>query len=219
MPASSTPRRAIDHAALKAAGLARGGKDGVRLLGKGEFTAKLSFKVAGVSKGAREAVEKAGGSVEVPERKTQPSSREEGRTAAKPTRPPSAAKCEPAIAGDPPPGRVDFAARGFDIALHRTIWRRRARSSRAARSRHSEITMASRADNIASNLSLANFAKATELKKRIWFTIGALIVFRFLSFVPLPGVDPLIARDALRRRRAAASSTSSTPSRAAASSA
>lgn len=59
----------IDHAALKAAGVARGGKDGVRLLGKGEFSAKLSFKVAGVSKGAREAVEKAGGSIEVIEAK------------------------------------------------------------------------------------------------------------------------------------------------------
>ncbi|MEN3749200.1 50S ribosomal protein L15 [Sphingomonas sp. HF-S3] len=55
----------IDHAALKAAGLARGGKDGVRLLGKGELTAKLSFTVAGASKGAIEAVEKAGGSVSV----------------------------------------------------------------------------------------------------------------------------------------------------------
>ena len=59
----------IDHAALKAAGLARGGKDGVRLLGKGEFNTKLAFKVAGVSKGAREAVEKAGGSIELIERK------------------------------------------------------------------------------------------------------------------------------------------------------
>jgi large subunit ribosomal protein L15 len=59
----------IDHAALKAAGLARGGKDGVRLLGKGAFTARVSFKVDGVSKGAREAVEKAGGSVELPEAK------------------------------------------------------------------------------------------------------------------------------------------------------
>ena len=55
--------------------------------------------------------------------------------------------------------------------------------------------MASRADNIASNLSLANFSKATELKNRIWFTIGALIVFRFLSFVPLPGVNPLILQE------------------------
>jgi len=55
----------IDHAALKAAGIARGGKDGVRILAKGEFSARLSFRVAGVSKGAREAIEKAGGSVEV----------------------------------------------------------------------------------------------------------------------------------------------------------
>ena len=55
----------IDHAALKAAGVARGGKDGVRLLGKGDFSAKLAFRVAGASKGAREAVEKAGGSVEI----------------------------------------------------------------------------------------------------------------------------------------------------------
>ncbi len=55
----------IDHEALKAAGLARGGKDGLRLLGKGELTAKLKLTVAGASKGAIEAVEKAGGSVEI----------------------------------------------------------------------------------------------------------------------------------------------------------
>ena len=59
----------LDHDALKAAGLARGGTDGVRLLGKGELSAKLAFRVAGASKGAREAVEKAGGSIELIERK------------------------------------------------------------------------------------------------------------------------------------------------------
>ncbi len=58
----------IDHDALKAAGIARGGKDGVRLLGKGELTAKLTLRVAGASKGAIEAVEKAGGKVEVIEK-------------------------------------------------------------------------------------------------------------------------------------------------------
>ena len=58
-------KKVVDHAALQAAGVARGGKDGVRLLGKGELTAKLSFKVAGASAGAIAAVEKAGGSVEV----------------------------------------------------------------------------------------------------------------------------------------------------------
>ncbi|HEX8526989.1 50S ribosomal protein L15 [Allosphingosinicella sp.] len=55
----------IDHDSLKAAGLARGGKDGVRLLGKGALTGKLAFRVAGASAGAKAAVEKAGGSVEV----------------------------------------------------------------------------------------------------------------------------------------------------------
>jgi large subunit ribosomal protein L15 len=55
----------IDHAALKAAGVGRGGKHGVRILAKGDFSAKLSFNVAGVSKSAREAIEQAGGSVSV----------------------------------------------------------------------------------------------------------------------------------------------------------
>ena len=52
--------------------------------------------------------------------------------------------------------------------------------------------MASRADQLASNLSFAKFSQATDLKKRLWFTLGALIVFRFLSFVPLPGIDPTV---------------------------
>lgn len=51
--------------------------------------------------------------------------------------------------------------------------------------------MASAADQMAASLSFANFSKATEMKNRIWFTLGALIVFRLISFVPLPGIDPL----------------------------
>jgi preprotein translocase subunit SecY len=50
--------------------------------------------------------------------------------------------------------------------------------------------MASAADQLASSINLSKFGKATELKKRLWFTLGALIVFRLLSYVPLPGVDP-----------------------------
>jgi preprotein translocase subunit SecY len=50
--------------------------------------------------------------------------------------------------------------------------------------------MASAADQMAQSISLSKFAKATDLKKRLWFTIGALIIFRLLSYVPLPGVDP-----------------------------
>jgi preprotein translocase subunit SecY len=50
--------------------------------------------------------------------------------------------------------------------------------------------MASAADRMAGNLNLSKFAQATELRKRLWFTLCALVVFRFLSHVPLPGVDP-----------------------------
>ena len=55
--------------------------------------------------------------------------------------------------------------------------------------------MASAAEQLASSISLANFNKATELKKRLWFTIGALILFRLLSFVPVPGIDPAAMAD------------------------
>jgi len=50
--------------------------------------------------------------------------------------------------------------------------------------------MASAAEQLAANISFASFAKSTELKNRIWFTLGALIIFRLLSYVPLPGIDP-----------------------------
>ncbi len=59
----------VDVAALQAAGLVNQPRDGVRLLGKGELKAKLAIAVAGVSKSARAAVEAAGGSVTVPEKK------------------------------------------------------------------------------------------------------------------------------------------------------
>jgi preprotein translocase subunit SecY len=49
--------------------------------------------------------------------------------------------------------------------------------------------MASAADQMAQGLSLSKFAQATDLKKRLWFTISVLIVFRMLSYVPLPGID------------------------------
>ncbi len=59
------PGTTVDHAALAEAGLARRSEHGVRLLGKGELTAALTLSVAGASTAAQEAVEKAGGSVEV----------------------------------------------------------------------------------------------------------------------------------------------------------
>ena len=55
--------------------------------------------------------------------------------------------------------------------------------------------MASAAEQLASNVNFSAFSKATELKKRIWFTLGALIVYRLGTFVPLPGIDPTILAD------------------------
>ena len=50
--------------------------------------------------------------------------------------------------------------------------------------------MASAAEQLAANMSLSAFRKADELKKLIWFTLGALLVYRLGTYIPLPGIDP-----------------------------
>ena len=50
--------------------------------------------------------------------------------------------------------------------------------------------MASAAEQLAANINWSAFSKADELKKRIWFTLGALIVYRLGTYIPLPGIDP-----------------------------
>ncbi|MBN9440172.1 preprotein translocase subunit SecY [Bosea sp. (in: a-proteobacteria)] len=59
--------------------------------------------------------------------------------------------------------------------------------------------MASAAEQLASNLNFAAFAKADELKKRIWFTLGALIVFRLGTYIPLPGMNPDAVADLFKQ--------------------
>ncbi len=50
--------------------------------------------------------------------------------------------------------------------------------------------MVSLAEKMAANMDMSAFSKADELKKRLWFTVLALIVFRLGTFIPLPGIDP-----------------------------
>jgi preprotein translocase subunit SecY len=57
--------------------------------------------------------------------------------------------------------------------------------------------MASAAEQLAANLNLGVFSKATELKKRIWFTLGALIVYRIGTYIPIPGVDASVMGELL----------------------
>ena len=55
--------------------------------------------------------------------------------------------------------------------------------------------MASAAEQLAANFNFGAFSKATELKKRIWFTLGALVVYRLGTYIPLPGIDAQILQD------------------------
>ena len=61
--------------------------------------------------------------------------------------------------------------------------------------------MVSLAEKMAANMDVSAFSKATELKKRLWFTVLALIVFRLGTFIPLPGIDPHILSDIFARNQ------------------
>ncbi len=60
--------------------------------------------------------------------------------------------------------------------------------------------MASAAEQFASNLNFSSFSKAEELRKRIWFTLGALLVFRLGTYIPLPGINPEALAQAFDRQ-------------------
>src|ERR1700733_1087848 len=59
--------------------------------------------------------------------------------------------------------------------------------------------MASAAEQLASSINFGAFSKATELKSRIWFTLGALVAYRLGTYIPIPGIDPAILHDIFSR--------------------
>src|SRR5580693_518071 len=59
--------------------------------------------------------------------------------------------------------------------------------------------MASAAEQLASSINFGAFSKATELKSRIWFTLGALVAYRLGTYIPIPGIDPNILKDIFSR--------------------
>jgi preprotein translocase subunit SecY len=60
--------------------------------------------------------------------------------------------------------------------------------------------MSSAAEQLAANMNFGAFAKATELKKRLWFTLGALVVYRLGTYIPLPGIDAAVLQDIFTRQ-------------------
>ena len=61
--------------------------------------------------------------------------------------------------------------------------------------------MASAAEQLAANINFGAFSKATELKRRLWFTLGALIVYRIGTYIPIPGIDPAALADIFEQQR------------------
>ena len=61
--------------------------------------------------------------------------------------------------------------------------------------------MASVAEQLAANINFGVFTKATELKKRLWFTLGCLIVYRLGTYIPLPGIDPEVMAQIFAQQR------------------
>ena len=62
--------------------------------------------------------------------------------------------------------------------------------------------MASAAEQLAANMNFGAFQKATDLHKRLWFTVGALIVYRLGAFIPIPGIDSKAFADAFNSHSA-----------------
>ena len=61
--------------------------------------------------------------------------------------------------------------------------------------------MASVAEQLAANINFGAFSKATELKRRLWFTLGCLIVYRLGTYIPLPGIDPEVMAQIFAQQR------------------
>ncbi|GAB6051385.1 preprotein translocase subunit SecY [Magnetospira thiophila] len=59
--------------------------------------------------------------------------------------------------------------------------------------------MASAAEQLAANMNWGAFGKATELKQRLWFTLGALIVYRLGTYIPVPGIDPTALKEVFQQ--------------------
>jgi preprotein translocase subunit SecY len=61
--------------------------------------------------------------------------------------------------------------------------------------------MVSAAEQLVANLNFSAFGKAEELKKRLWFTLGALLVYRLGTYIPLPGINPEALADLVRQNQ------------------
>ena len=180
-------RKPVTVEALVAAGVCARARDGVKILGKGELKAKLAFEVCGGVEERRSP------------RSRRPAAassccKRRGRAARVPEEPRRRAGWQIAAARDHMTGEGRRGLAGAARPASRSC-QRGARRDRSA-------SMASAAEQLAANINWSAFAKADELKKRIWFTLGALIIYRLGTYIPLPGIDPAAFEAVLPRPEA-----------------
>ena len=72
--------------------------------------------------------------------------------------------------------------------------------------------MASAAEQMAANVSWSAFGKATELRQRILFTIGLLMIYRLGTFIPVPGIDGVALKQFMDEAASSMNCLSATPS-------
>ncbi len=167
---------AIDEAALAKAGLVRLAKvEGVRLLGAGRDQPGRSRH--GVRRFGSARRRGRGG------RRHGDDDRGRGRSGLAPAPP----RGSPNLQG----WRLSSGSAGQWPRLA-SVWPLRHTSARQGDTR-----MASAAEQMAGSMNLGAFGKATELKNRIWFTLGALVVYRVGSYVPVPGIDAAVMAQAM----------------------
>ncbi len=195
----------IDHAALQgAAGISRGGKDGVRLLAKGELTAKVSFSVDRRQQG-RDRRGRKGRRVGRSRRALKVSEDE------KKHRSPRSHRLLQGTAATGQEGRSrqgegarrprlpnnrETGTGGGGCISARSLYGFAAEKRGGGGQAPVRPIRAKRSDGITlrqycEQSQPRQFRRRPSFKQRIWFTVGALIVFRFMSFVPLPGIDPI----------------------------
>jgi large subunit ribosomal protein L15 len=217
-------KKPVDAAALAAAGIIRRPLDGVRLLGEGELKAALKLTVNHATASAKAAVEKAGGSIKLIVKKVlarrrgqaqedrgqkgqgrQGQARGERRIG-----PVRRMELCTRLRGAQPSGRPVRALSRRSPIRHSGLrigvaWphvgaalRPRRAALRSATPGSGRNAMVSAAEQLASNLNFGAFAKAEDLKKRLWFTLGALLVYRLGTYIPIPGINPQAFADAFK---------------------
>ena len=171
------------------AGVLRRAQDGVRLLGNGELKAKVDFEVHGASKSAHRRGREGRrhrSKILAPPKPAEP----EARPAASRAKPEQVEAARPSEEAGRAKKTVSWRSPSEEAASRRKAARAPYERGYGRGWQREQLAWPRQRNNSRPISISRRFAKAEELKKRIWFTLGALIVYRLGTYIPLPGIDP-----------------------------